>query len=278
MSTTIDNTIISAADIEIPQFTETDRNTVENTSVWEQTSIEVETQTGEFTEIKSKRKTTVTKSVQNDHIPKNDGSVWNGTKKWPSEGKDEREFPKERNPDSVLPAHLVLEIIEREHDCLLHDAKEDFFNRGMGFLKKNNYFLFFNAYNIIDYLPPNSAGFFRLIVDHFDESKGKIGRLWQWNFNRNPVFIVAIDDNEEGNKWFTEHRDFYNSVANTHQDEGGKFSEKGYGILRSNAIRDFSSNFLKLHFFSNYESAKTMMLINLSGRITFLNKESNTTA
>lgn len=175
-----------------------------------------------------------------------------------------------------LPLDIVIEWINSEENDLLYGAKRMFLNKSMKNLKHNNYSLVYRAFDILQYLPYVSQRFFRIIVDHFDFRNSNIGRLWEWKFFKDKIFVVAVDKIEsEFDRWEEDSKIRNQEIIKNDIDFEGNLSSKAYSTLRRHGIRDFCDKFMSLAFFTTFEEAKSYIFKRLKGKITFIKSERN---
>lgn len=155
---------------------------------------------------------------------------------------------------NILPLDIVREFIEAERNNVMRNAKRHFLKNALDYLKLNDYFLVNKSCNIINYLPYAMCGFFSLVSTHNNNSLGRMGKIWKWNFFQHDIFITTIDNEiSDSNYWLNDRNKYYLMLYN----------KGNVHFLKKTAISDFIKKFLDLKFFSTYETAKAYMLLML---------------
>ena len=175
---------------------------------------------------------------------------------------------------SIQPIDVIHSWVDSENNEYLHSAKTNFLRLVKKNMRDERYTIVHRGYNLTGYVSSKSRSYFREVVVHNDFKNGKIATMYEWKFENNSVYILAIDDvDSETNTWLQRRLDFYNDVATRGQTKEGGFDEKSYSILRHNCFKDFGSKFISTFFFEDFELAKRTLTMKVEGHVKFLKKE-----
>lgn len=145
------------------------------------------------------------------------------------------------------------------HENIISISKVYLYNLILKNLKISSYYNVNLTYDILNYLSQNSRKYFHTVINHFDEENNKILRLYDWNFNGNHIYIIAIDNYDIS--WLKNRRSFYSNIKRTNCDENtNSLTKTGYSILKKNCLDDFVSKFNNLLFYDDFNLAKTDIL------------------
>lgn len=181
---------------------------------------------------------------------------------------------------------LVNTWIDSENNEFLWNTKSKLFKMMLKKLKQGEYSYAYDVTNFTNYLSEASNGFFRLVVDHQDKRTKKIITMYDWNSGvindatckREHCYIVAVGDIPvKGYNWAETCEEKYRSIKenniDTNPENPEMITKKGFSILRRHATQDLVTVFMKLNFFQDYEHAKSFIIHNTNGYVTFISKE-----